>query len=210
MKNSYLCTGLALACALGLSACGGNDRAELQIGMQLSGVTRAGLQITNKGGTPVSVPAGTSFVFLGLVPVDSDYDIAVVAQPPNTDPKSCTVVNGKGNTGSASPPFIAINCVVTTFALGGTVSGLTGSGLVINNGSQSVPILKNATTFSMSTPTTANPKLGQVAEGVPYGLTILTQPAGNTCTITNAAGTNPSGIMPAAAVNDIAISCTTP
>lgn len=205
MKNSYLCTGLALACALGLSACGGSDKGELQIGMQLSGVTKAGLQISNKGGAAVSVPPGIAFVFPDLVPVDSDYDITVVAQPPNTDPHSCTVLNGKGNTGAASPPFIAITCVVTTYALGGTVSGLTGTGLVVNNGSQSVTIPKDATTFSMSAPTTANPKLGQVPEGVPYGLTILTQPAGNTCTIAK-----PAGIMPAAAVNDIAISCTTP
>ena len=123
MKKSYLgylYSGVALACALGLSACGGSDQGELQLGMTLSGVTKTGLQISNKGGTPVAVAPGTTYVFTELVPVDSDYDITIVARPANTD--SCVVVGGKGNTGAVSPRTIAINCVVATFPLGGTVT----------------------------------------------------------------------------------------
>ena len=207
MKKSTLLTslttGLALACALGLSACGGSDEEEIVISMRLVGVTKDGLKITNMGGTPVDVPPGTGFAFPRRVPVDSDYDIKVVAQPPNTDRDSCKVFEGKGNTGSVPPQFIAITCIVTTYSLGGSVSGLTGGELVVNNGSQSVTIPKNATAFSMTPAGSANPKLGQIAEGTPYGLTILKQPASGTCTIAN-----PAGIMPAAAVNNIVISCT--
>ena len=202
MKKSNLYTGLALACALALSACGGSDNGQLQLSLALSGVTRDGLKISNKGGAPIAVAPGSIYVFPDLVPVDSDYDITVVGQPANTDPDSCKVTNGKGNTGVASPRFIRIDCVVTTYPLGGSVSGLTADGLVVNNGSHSVTIPKAATTFSMTAPTTANPKLGQVPEGVPYGLTVLQQPAGLKCTIALASGT-----MPAAAVNNIAISC---
>ncbi len=201
MKNSYLCTGLALACALGLAGCGGNDDGELQLGMSLSGVTRTGLIVTNKAGPALPVPPGSTFIFPELVPVDSDYDIAIVARPLNTD--SCVVVGGKGNTGAVSPGTISIQCVVTTFALGGTVQGLTGGDLVVNNGKHSVKILSGATTFTMTAPTTANPKFGEIPEGIPYGLTILQQPATGTCTIAN-----PAGTMPAAAVNNIVISCT--
>ncbi|MEJ7806887.1 MAG: hypothetical protein WKG03_13325 [Telluria sp.] len=204
MKKSYLgilTSGLALACALGLSACGGSDEGELQLGMKLFGVTKTGLQISNKGGAPIAVPPGLDYVFPELVPVDSDYDITIVARPANTD--SCVVVGGKGNTGAVSPRTIAISCVVTTYALGGTVSGLTGGDLIVNNGSHSVKIAQGATTFSMTAPTADSPKFGQVAEGTPYGLTILQQPARGTCTIAN-----PAGTMPAAAVNNIVISCT--
>lgn len=201
MKKSYLCTGLALACALALSACGGSDDGQLQLSVTLNGVTRAGLQISNKGAAALAVAPGPIYVFPDLVPVDSDYDIAIVARPTNTD--SCVVVNGKGNTGVVSPGLIRIDCVITTFPLGGSVTGLTADGLVVNNGSHSVPVPKNATTFTMTAPTTANPKFGQVPEGVPYGLTVLAQPTGLKCTIAFASGT-----MPAAAVNNIAISCT--
>lgn len=201
MKKSILCSIVALACGLGLSACGGNDDGELQLYAALGGVTKDGLTISNKGSAPIAVAPGSTFVFPDLVPIDSDYDITVVARPPNTD--SCVVNNGKGNTGAFSPQNISIVCIVTTYNLGGTVSGLSAEGLVINNGAQSVKVAKDATVFSMTTPIGTNLKIGQVAEGVPYGLTILNQPAGLKCTIAN-----PNGIMPAASVSNIVITCT--
>lgn len=201
MKKYPLYSGVALACALALSACGGSNDGQLQIPVSLAGVTKAGLTLSNKGAAAQAVAPGSLFVFSDLVPYDSDYDITVVSRPPNTD--SCTVLNGKGNTGSYSPNNIVVTCVITTYNLGGTVSGLTGGDLTINNGSQSVKIVKNATTFSMSTPTTALPRLGQIPEGTPYGLTILQQPATGNCVIAN-----PNGIMPAASVNNIVITCT--
>ncbi len=207
MKKSTLYSCAALACAVGLAACGGSDDGQLQLVVGLSGVTKAGMTISNKGGTPVAVPPGTAFAFPGLIPVDSDYDITVVAEPPNTDLKSCVVNNGKGNTGPYSPQNITIVCRVSTFTLGGTVTGLVGDDLEVNNGAQSKKIPKNVGTapvpFNMTTPTTANPKLGEVAEGIPYGLTILKQPTSGHCTIAHA-----DGIMPAGAVNNIAITCT--
>jgi hypothetical protein len=202
MKKSTLCSSVALACAFAfaLSGCGGSDDGQLQIPVTLSGVTKTGLTISNRGGTPVAVEPSSLYVFPDLVPVDSDYDITIVTKPSNTD--SCTVTNGKGNTGAYSPSNIYISCVVTTYTLGGTVSGLTGEGLQVNNGAQSITIPKGATTFSMTTPTTTLPKLGEVPEGKPYGLTILKQPTGATCTIAN-----PNGIMPAGPVNNIVITC---
>jgi hypothetical protein len=205
MKKSILYPCLALACAFGLAACSGSDDGQLQLVVGLGGVTKAGLTVSNKGGTPLAVAPGAAFSFPDLIPIDSDYDIKVVTQPPNTIPGSCVVNNGKGNTGPYSPQNISIVCVVTTYTLGGTVSGLTGGDLEVNNGAQSIKILKNATTFNMSTPTTAFPKMGEVPEDKPYGLTILKQPASGTCVIAN-----PNGIMPAGPVNNIVITCTTP
>ena len=209
MKKSTLCSSVALACAIALSGCGGNDDGQLQIPVSLSGVTKTGLTISNKGGSPIAVEPGTVFVFPDLVPVDSDYDIAIVTKPANTD--SCVVTNGKGNTGAYSPQNIIIACVVKTYPLSGTVVGLTGGDLEVNNGSQSVKIPNGATTFSMTTPTTASPKLGEVPEGIPYGLTVLKQPASGTCTIARPNVTpdsKPNGIMPAGPVNDFVITCT--
>ncbi len=201
MKKSILCVSAALACALGLSGCSSKDDGDLQIPVALSGVTKTGLTISNKGGTPIAVSPGTLFVFPELVPLDSDYDITVVSRPSNTD--SCVVNNGKGNTGSYAPQNISIVCIVTTYPLGGTISGTRAGPVIVNNGAQSVTIPVDATTFSMSTPTTANPRLGQIPQDVPYGLTILKQPTPGTCTIAN-----PNGIMPAGPVNNIVITCT--
>jgi hypothetical protein len=203
MKKSTLYSCLALTCALGLAACSGSDDGQLQLVVGLSGVTKAGLTISNRGGAPVTVDPGAAYIFPDLLPIDSDYDIKIVNRPPNTD--SCVVNNGKGNTGPYSPQDISIFCVVTTYELGGTVGGPRGGNLVVNNGAQSVTIPNTAETFKMTTPTTAFPKMGEVAEGKPYGLTILTQPTGSRCTIAN-----PNGIMPAGPVNNIVITCTTP
>ncbi len=200
MKKSYLCCAVALACALGLTACGGDDEGELRLIIGLDNVTTTGMLLANNGGTPVAVPASATFVFPGLVARDSNYDFVITALPSNAE--SCKVINGKGNTGAFEPNNIGITCVVKTYALSGTVTGLTGGNLVVNNGRHSITIQNGATTFTMSTPTEADARLGQVPEGKPYGLTILQQPASGTCTIARA-----SGIMPAVAVTDIAISC---
>lgn len=221
MKKSILCSIVALACGLGLSACGGNDDGRLQLYGRVGGVSIVGLTISNNGGPAIVVEPGSTFSFPDLLPVDSDYDIKVVTEPANVEPNSCVVNNGKGNTGSFSPQNISIVCTIKTYDLGGRVIGLlSGKKLVINNGAQSVTVEGTASkeddeqVFTMTTPitpTNTNPKLGQVAAGVPYGLTILTQPVALPCTfavpdaIKGIGSAN--GLMPAAPVDNIRITC---
>ncbi len=79
-----------------------------------------------------------------------------------------------------------------TFTVGGTVSGLTGSGLVLSNpGSGNLAISANGN-FSFS---------GAVGSGTPYAVSVLTQPAGQTCAVANASGTA------IATVSNVAVSC---
>jgi 6-phosphogluconolactonase (cycloisomerase 2 family) len=69
-----------------------------------------------------------------------------------------------------------------TFTVGGTVIGLTGSGLVLlNNGGNPLPITANGT-FTFTT---------AIANGSTYAVTVQTQPTGpaQTCTVTNGNGT---------------------
>ena len=71
---------------------------------------------------------------------------------------------------------------VPSFTIGGTVSGLTGSGLVLqNNALDNLSISTNGT-FAFATP---------VASGGNYAVTVLTQPASpsQTCTVSNGSGT---------------------
>ncbi|MBA8883804.1 proprotein convertase P-domain-containing protein [Dokdonella fugitiva] len=83
----------------------------------------------------------------------------------------------------------------TTYTVGGTVSGLTGSGLVLslNAGAQTLPIAANgAFTFPTG-----------LADASPYAVTVGTQPAGQSCSVANGNGT-----VAGANVTNVAVTCT--
>lgn len=82
---------------------------------------------------------------------------------------------------------------VGPFSIGGTVSGLTGAGLVLqNNGGDNLAVAANATAFSFAS---------LVANGGAYAVSVLTQPSGQTCTVQNGSGTA------SANVSNVAVSC---
>jgi len=80
-----------------------------------------------------------------------------------------------------------------TYSLGGTISGLSATGLVLANGSDTLSVASGATTFTFGTP---------LASGASYDVTVQTQPAGETCAVSQATGT-----MPASAVTDVTVNC---
>lgn len=72
---------------------------------------------------------------------------------------------------------------VTTKALGGTISGLTGTGLVLqNNGGDNITIPAGSTNFAFA---------GSIANGATYNVSVLAQPSVplQVCTVTNGTGT---------------------
>jgi len=82
----------------------------------------------------------------------------------------------------------------TTYSLEGTLSGLTADGLELSNGSDTLEVPPNSTSFTMPT---------AVTENVLYNLIISHEPIGFTCLVSNGSGT-----MPANVVTDIKIVCT--
>jgi hypothetical protein len=100
---------------------------------------------------------------------------------------------GGGGGGGASAP--APPAPPPTFAIGGTVSGLAGTGLVLrNNAGTDIAVSANgAFTFPA------------LAQGSAYAVTVPTQPTQpwQTCTVTNGTGTAN------AAVTNVAVNCTT-
>ena len=81
---------------------------------------------------------------------------------------------------------------IPTYTAGGTVSGLTGTMILQNNGGDDLAITSNgAFTFSTA-----------VADGSGYSVTVKTQPAGQTCFVTNGSGT-----VSGADVTDVAVGC---
>ena len=192
MKSSYLRAGAALACALTLSACGGSD-GNMLLGGQFSGVTKTGLVLTNNGGSDLAVtPTGTGtgeFYFPGLLESDDKYDVQVKSIPSNAE--KCEPFY---NTGRVVYDVLSVRiiCTLKKHELRGTVTGLTGANLVLINGSTRVPVPAGATTFSML----------KINEDAPYGITILTQPDNQTCTVANGTGT-----MGANDVTNVAVTC---
>ncbi|MFL5307613.1 MAG: LamG-like jellyroll fold domain-containing protein [Polyangia bacterium] len=95
-----------------------------------------------------------------------------------------------GGVGGGAPP--------ATYPVGGSITGLTGSGLVLqNNLGDNLTVAANGTTFTFAT---------ALANGAAYSVTVLAQPSTptQTCTVTN--GTGHLGAGP---VNDVAIACST-
>lgn len=85
----------------------------------------------------------------------------------------------------------------SAFSIGGTVTGLAGSGLVLTNGGLDLAITGNGT-FVFALP---------VADGVPYNVAVRTQPTGPSQVCTIARG---SGTIAGASVTDIGVDCATP
>jgi hypothetical protein len=182
MIRSPLRAGLALACALSLSACGGSD-GNVYVGGTVSGNTKAGLVVTNNDGPRLEIPANeTSFAFKELVDTDSNYNVKVVASPDNTT--GCEVVKG---TGSGKAVFnvttVRIVCTLKTYPLTAHIVGPHGA-LDLVNGSDHQPVPADAKTDAKTTV-----EMKQIPEGAVYGVTLLPSESSQRCTVTNGSGT---------------------
>ena len=188
MKNLYLRSMLAAACAVTLAACGGSG-GNLYLSGQVSGLAKDGLILLNNGES-LTVPAGqVQFVFTNLIKTDDRYDITIAQQPKGA---VCSISNGSGKATSYSVNTTVVSCVTNTYDLGGQISGLDVSGLVLVNGADRVTVAAGATGF----------KFSKIDDGAPYGITVLTQPTGRTCTVQNGIGT-----MGSAAIDTIRVTC---
>ncbi len=142
----------------------------------IAGALPTGLTLSTTGqisGTPTV--AGTSF------------SVTIRAQDSSTPqqltsaPFSITILPIGGGGGVAS------------YTVGGSVSGLTGAVVLQNNGGDNLAVPASGV-FTFTTP---------LANGAPYNVTVLTPPAGQTCSVANGTGT-----IAAANITTVAITCT--
>ena len=146
------------------------------IGGTVSGLTGTGLVLQDNGGNNQALSASGSFTFSTAVASGAAYSVTVFTQPTG---QSCTVSNGSG-TASANVSNVQVTCAATTYTIGGTVSGLTGTGLVLQDNGGNNKAVSASGSFTFST---------AVASGAAYSVTVLTQPTGQSCTVTNGSGT---------------------
>ena len=94
---------------------------------------------------------GGSFTFDTPLTDGTGYSVTVQTQPANLS-QICSVSSGIGTLAGLDISNVSISCVTNTFTIGGTVSGLAGSGLMLrNNGGDDLAISGNGG-FTFATP----------------------------------------------------------
>ena len=180
------------ASLLALAACGGDGSdVPLTLSGTVSGLTTSGLALASNG-VNLEISAGaTSFTFGPVLSDEVGYNVIVPIQPSG---QACTVTNGSGIATTANISNVVVTCSNRTFHVGGTISGLTASGLVLANGTDTLSVPAGASSFTMPT---------GVAYGSSYTVTVADQPTGLTCNVTDGTGTIGTN-----AVTNIAVKCT--
>jgi len=166
----------SLACGGG-SINGTKTTTTYTIGGTLSGLASgATVVLADNTSDSLSLTANGAFTFKTAVNAGGAYNVTVATQPSG---QTCTVTSGSG-TANANVTGVSVTCGAPGFTIGGTLSGLTsGTVMLQDNGGDNLSLSANGT-FTFATP---------LAAGATYAVTVLTQPAGQTCTVTNGTGT---------------------
>ena len=169
------------------------------VGGSVTGLAGSGLVLQNNAGDDLTISANGAFTFSTALDDASAYAVTVLTQP-GSPMQTCSVTDGAGSLAGANVTNVTVTCVTDTFTVGGTVTGLSGSGLVLqNNGGDDLTVTATAatstSTFVFST---------EVADGGAYAVTVATQPSmpNQLCAVANSTGT-----ISGAAITNVAITC---
>lgn len=186
--------------ALLLPACGGGISSQRDPGEALARYTVSGavsgltgtLVLQNNSGDNITVTADGNFTFTGMFSSGSTYAVSVLTQPVG---QTCSVSTGVGTVSGNNVSNVAVTCSAYAYTVGGTVSGLSGTVVLQNNSGDNLTISTNGYfTFASA-----------ISDGGAYTVTVLTQPTGQTCTVSAGAGTvsggNVTGIALVCAIN---------
>ncbi len=156
----------------------------------VTGLTAAGLVLKLNSTNLIVAIGASSFKFSTALTTGTAYAVTVGIQPVG---QTCAISNGSGVIAGANVTNVGISCS-TTFTVGGTITGLNASGLVIKlNGGTSKIVSVGSTTFKFSTALTT---------GTSFAVTVSSQPNGQVCLISNGSGT-----IGSANVTNVSIIC---
>jgi Galactose oxidase, central domain len=184
--------------SLGLAACsgvpggsvsaggGGGTSGPFSIAGTVSGLAAGGsMTLQNNGTDSLTVSSNGTFTFKTPIVANKAFLVTVSAAP-TTPPQTCTVSGGSG-TATANVSTVLVTCTTGTQAIGVTVAGLSGTGLILQNGTEFLTITGTTTTSQFKT---------AIPYGQPFNVTVSTQPSGppQTCTVTNGSGISTAGV----------------
>jgi len=162
------------------------------LGGSVSGLVGSGLVLQNNGSGDLSIAADGAFTFASRFATGTAYNVAVLSQP-TAPSQTCTVTKGAGSIATANVSDVAVTCATGQFAIRGTVTGLTGSGLVLqNNGANDLPIWANGA-FAFD---------NRLIDGATYTVIVRRQPSGQNCVVRN-----PSGTIRGADAGNVEVAC---
>jgi hypothetical protein len=195
MTSTTIRPAIALALALALAGCGGG-KASFPINGTVGNLLYGGLVLSTNG-MDLPVDAGkTTFTFPNSLSYGDTFDVTVKSSPAH---ETCVVASGgKDTAGRTAAINVTVACGLNAIALGGQITGLTSDGLKLSNGSTGgtagiVAPAAGATAFALTA----------VPFGVSYGVVVLEQPTGNTCSVS----ANGTGVMTDTPVDNIVITC---
>ncbi len=164
------------------------------IGGTISGLEGSGLILQNNDGNDLSITADGNFTFSQAIVDGGSFSVAVVSAP-SSPMQSCSISNESGNVSGSNVSSITLTCDTNTYTIGGTVSGLLGIGLVLqNNGGDSISI-------SADGPFTFATSLTDLST---YSVTVANQPS---APLQFCAATNNNAALAGADVSNIDITC---
>jgi Putative esterase len=173
---------------------GGNiaGGASFTVGGTLSGLSGT-VVLNDNGGDALSLTANGAFAFATPVPAGSPYNVTVASAPAG---QTCAVSGGSGTVGSGNVTTVGVTCTTsppTIYSVGGTVSGLSGTVVLQDNGADSLSLTASGS-FAFAT---------KLASGAAYAVTVRTQPTGQTCAVSGGSGT-----VGSANVTTVVVTCT--
>ncbi|MEI6092845.1 MAG: DUF1554 domain-containing protein [bacterium] len=162
------------------------------VGGTVTGLDLGGsLVIQNNQDDDFTITSNGAFTFPTELADNAEYDVTILT---NNSGKTCNVTNGKDIIMGADVTNVVIVCNSTSFSVGGTVTGIpAGKELILQNSLQNDMTLTadGAFTFSTKVPNTGG-----------YHVSVLKEPAGTNCTVTNG-----TGVIGGADVNDVEVTC---
>jgi hypothetical protein len=195
---SYICHSMCLLLSTLLVGCGGgggNDGpSQYTVGGTVTGLAGQGLQLTSAGSN-LSIAKDGSFTFPTSIAINASYSVTVSAQPSNPT-QNCAVTNGSG-AATANVTNVTVKCVTSSYALRGSASGLTGTGLVLQTADGDSLALASNGPFNFTS---------RVLSSTSYSISISSQPTkpSQQCTLTHGSGT-----VAADDITNIAVTCST-
>ena len=161
---------LFVGCAAENEDSSSSSSSSFNIGGTVTGLSGVLIIQNNSGDDTVVEQTGSedvSFTFKTRISSGSAYSVSVKLQPNSHRPVPSS--NASGTT-SQNISNITIACTSSSYNVSGTVSGLTGSVVLQNNGAEDLTVSNGSFSFT-----------NKINKGSAYNVTVKTQPSPFTC-----------------------------
>jgi len=151
------------------------------VGGTISGLSGSGAVIQLNGGNDLTLTSDGNFKLIPAVAGNSSWIVTILTQPGSPN-QTCTVDNDRGTINSATVTDVTVTCVTVSYTIGGTVTGLVGGELVLQNNGDDNLVINTDGNFTFAT---------ALSDGSAYAVTVLVPPAEpgvQRCTIENSEG----------------------